>query len=188
VDRSRLLSRLILHRVAVEEHQWEHVYSHVFRAFLLGHLHGVLDRVQHPLVGCEEVEDRDIVWEPSDRTEVSQDALIDLVLFLENLVALPIEQVSQGDEVVDSTWCDHIEIAGPVSRDSPHAFNLASKWTLGHSVSLVLHVEELTGDVRFEVDNGTIIHEEVEVLLLEIGLATHDQVLGVNIRCIGALE
>ena len=60
--------------------------------------------------------------------------------------------------------------------------------TRGHCISLVLYVEELDGQISVQVDDCTVVHEVVEVLLLQVALSLHDQVLREDIWSIGALE
>ena len=89
---------------------------------------------------------------------------------------------------MDATRLGHIQVARLVHRDTLHAFNLTGKRSLGHSVGLVFHIKELDGQVGVQVNDSTVVHEVVEILLFEVGLTLHDQVLGEHVRRIGALE
>ena len=58
-------------------------------------VHGIFDCVENLNVRGEVVEDRDTSREASNRTERAELALVDLVLLLDDLEALPVHEIDE---------------------------------------------------------------------------------------------
>jgi len=67
---------------------------------------------------------------------------------------------------MDTTWLCDVKVARSVGRHSLHALYLVVEWARWHSVSFVLHIEELNWQISVKADDGAVIHEVVKVLLL----------------------
>ena len=93
------------------------------------------------------MEDRDSLRESGNGTKGGKDSLGYLVLLLEQLVAFPIEQIGEGNEVMHSAWLGHVKVSQPVAGNALHAFNLLREGAFGHRVCLVLGVEELNWQI-----------------------------------------
>ena len=187
MDRCRPLSWLVQLGATVEEDEREHVHTRVIGALLSGDRHSILHCTEHLDVRCVVVEDGDTGRESSDRTERTEMTLRDFVLVFQDLESLPVEKIRKRDEMVDTAWGSDVQVARPVLGDTPHAFNLSSQGTLWHSVSFILHIEELDWQVGVQAHDRTIVHEVVEVLLLEVGLSANDQVFGEDVGSVGRL-
>lgn len=151
-------------------------------------LHSILDSVDHFGIGSKVMEYRDTLWETGNGTEARQHTLGYLVLILLGLEALPIQEINVRDEVMYTSWGSQVEIARAVHRYSLHVLNQTSQRSLGHCICLVLHIKELDRQISVKIDDCTIVEEIVEVLLLQVALALHDEVFREDITVINTLE
>lgn len=103
------------------------------------------------------------------------------------LIALPIEQICEGNEVVDSAWCSQIQISGPILGNLLLPWHIVLEGSFRHGVCLVFYVEKLRWNVCLQIYDGPIVHEKVEVDALLAAKTAQKKILGENVLSIGRL-
>ena len=108
MDRSRLLAWPVELRIAVKEDKRQHAQAYIIYIILPSNCHLLFDGIQDFCVSGKVMENGDAFGETSNWAERGYYSLGDFMLLSQEFKSLPVKQVTEGNEVMDSSWRRHV--------------------------------------------------------------------------------